>query len=302
MGTLAKRFDVQTYIYTGDRDAYQLVDDTTAVCFTRKGVSDILELTAENFQAEIGFTPAQIIDLKSLMGDKSDNIPGVPGVGEKSAQNLIEKYGTLDGVYAHLSDVTGALNRKLEEGKDSAYLSYKLATINTNAPIDVMLSDCLLKMPFSVNAYEKFVELEFKSLLNLPIFDKTQTDETPKSQTQQVNVTEKFPETIDEVLSIIRENSAAQFACDWTQSEFRFVMLPMKKQVTEFVFPIKTGLLDAGVFENQLLPLCKEIFGKGKHVIAYNAKDLMHRAKSLDCIPECTFDDVSILKCLANGL
>ena len=100
IGTLAKRFPVQTYIYTGDR-AYQLVDDTTNVCYTRKGVSDILELSSRNFKEEVGLIPAQIVDLKALMGDKSDNIPGVTGIGEKSAYRLLEEYGSLDGVYGH---------------------------------------------------------------------------------------------------------------------------------------------------------------------------------------------------------
>ena len=77
LGTVAKKFPLQTYIYTGDRDAYQLVDETTNVCFTRKGVSDILELSKENFKDETGLVPSQVIDLKALMGDKSDNIPGV---------------------------------------------------------------------------------------------------------------------------------------------------------------------------------------------------------------------------------
>ena len=119
LGTLAKKFPVQTYIYTGDRDSYQLVDETTNVCFTRKGVSDILELTAKNFQDEIGLTPSQIIDLKALMGDKSDNIPGVAGVGEKSAMNLIKTYENIDGVYAHLEEIKGALHDKLEKDKDT---------------------------------------------------------------------------------------------------------------------------------------------------------------------------------------
>ena len=81
IGTLSKKFDVQSYVYTGDRDSYQLVSDKTNVCYTRKGVSDILELSAENFKDEVGLTPSQIIDLKSLMGDKSDNIPGVAEIG-----------------------------------------------------------------------------------------------------------------------------------------------------------------------------------------------------------------------------
>ncbi len=302
LGTLAKRFNLQTYIYTGDRDAYQLVDDTTSVCFTRKGVSDILELTANNFQAEIGFTPAQIIDLKSLMGDKSDNIPGVPGIGEKSAQSLIQTYGDLDGVYAHLSDITGALNKKLADGKESAYLSYKLATIQTDAPIDVTLGDCILKTPFSSKVYDKLVELEFKSLLGLQIFDKTQKESVPTAEKTQTVVTEQFPESVAQTVEFLRESGAKAFACDWTQKEFRFVACNNDNSAVEYVFPIKTGLLDAGVFENQLFPLCQEIFGENKHVIAYNAKELMHKLHALDCVPKCTFDDVSILKCLANGL
>ena len=80
LGTMSKTFQVQSYVYTGDRDAYQLVDEHINVCYTRRGVSDILELSKDNFKDEIGLTPAQIIELKALMGDKSDNIPGVAGV------------------------------------------------------------------------------------------------------------------------------------------------------------------------------------------------------------------------------
>ncbi|MBQ9730417.1 MAG: DNA polymerase I, partial [Clostridia bacterium] len=127
IGTLAKRFDLTTFIYTGDRDAYQLVDETTHVCFTRKGVSDILELTAENFKDEIGLTPAQIIDLKALMGDKSDNIPGVPGIGEKTAHTLLEKYGNVEELYRSLEEISGATYQKLSQNKEQAFFSRKLA-------------------------------------------------------------------------------------------------------------------------------------------------------------------------------
>ena len=110
IGTLSKKFDVHSYIYTGDRDSYQLVSEKTNVCYTRKGVSDILELSKENFKDEVGLEPLQIIEEKALMGDKSDNIPGVAGVGEKSAMTLLEKYYDLDGVYAHLDEIGGALH------------------------------------------------------------------------------------------------------------------------------------------------------------------------------------------------
>ena len=143
IGTLAKRFDLQTFIYTGDRDSYQLVDDTTNVCYTKRGVSDILELTNANFLDEIGLRPAQIIELKALMGDKSDNIPGVAGVGEVSATNLLKKYGDVEGIYAHIDEVTGAMNRRLLEGKDMAFFSKQLATIDVNAPIELCLCDCV---------------------------------------------------------------------------------------------------------------------------------------------------------------
>ena len=143
IGTLAKRFALQTYIYTGDRDSYQLVDETTSVCYTKKGVSDLLELSSENFKDEIGLTPTQIIDLKALMGDKSDNIPGVAGIGEKTAYGLLESYGSLDGIYAHIDEIKGATQRKLIENKETAYFSRTLATIELDAPIYVTLGDCL---------------------------------------------------------------------------------------------------------------------------------------------------------------
>ena len=105
VGTLSNRFDVHSYIYTGDRDSYQLVDDKTDVYFTKRGVSDLVKLDKDNFFGKVGLSPAQIVDLKALMGDKSDNIPGVPGIGEKSAHSLISKYGSVEGIYAHIDEI-----------------------------------------------------------------------------------------------------------------------------------------------------------------------------------------------------
>ena len=99
-----------------------------------------------------------------------DNIPGIAGVGEKSALGLLEKYHDLDGIYAHLDEISGALHRKLSEGKEMAYFSKTLATIDLNVPLDVSLSECLIKMPFSHALREKFAELEFKSLITKNIF------------------------------------------------------------------------------------------------------------------------------------
>ncbi|MGN1061801.1 MAG: 5'-3' exonuclease H3TH domain-containing protein, partial [Candidatus Scatosoma sp.] len=170
IGTMSRKYPVHTYIYTGDRDAYQLVNEAVSVCFTRKGVSDILELTSENFTQETGFTPAQIIDLKALMGDKSDHIPGVSGVGEQTAKNLLLRYGSLSGVYEHVNEQSPALKSKLEAGAEQAKLSYTLAKIDVDAPVDCTLSECVLKMPFPYAVRQKFAALDFRSLSGLDIF------------------------------------------------------------------------------------------------------------------------------------
>ncbi len=300
IGTLAKRFSLQTYIYTGDRDAYQLVDDTTNVCFTRKGVSDLLELSAKNFHDEIGITPMQVIELKALMGDKSDNIPGVAGVGEKSAYSLLEKYGDLDGIYAHLDEITGAMHKKLSEGKQDAYFSKELATINVNSPIELSLSECVFKMPFSYRVKERFTALEFKSLLSQNIFEEESEGTNDLNETISIpnKIEEIVPESITVAIEYIHSNKE-KIAVVWENDSLRFAF---SKEAKEYVFPIKTGLLDVGYYDYQLEPLLRAIFEEKNRLISYNAKDLMHRLSELNIEFLADFDDVSILKCLADGL
>ncbi len=303
IGTLAKKCNVQTYVYTGDRDAYQLVDETTNVCFTRKGVSDLLELSVENFKDEIGLTPAQIIDLKSLMGDKSDNIPGVAGVGEKSAYSLLEKYGDLDGIYAHLDEVAGALNRKLTENKESAYFSKWLATIKTDAPIDVAMGDCLLKTPFSSVVKAKFTELEFKSLLGKAIFMEEKESLNGNATDKTKEIVEVCPSQITDVICALQNSVTDSIACYWANDGLR-LYLPSENtnNEIEYFLPIKIGLLDVGFYDYQLSPLLKVVFEGKKRVISYNVKEIMHRLDGVEIAHTASFDDVSILKCIAEGL
>ena len=302
IGTLSKRFDVHSSVYTGDRDSYQLVSKNTNVCYTRKGVSDILELTAENFQDEVGLTPSQIIDLKSLMGDKSDNIPGVAGVGEKSAYGLLGKYGDLDGVYAHLDEITGAIHKKLEENKEIAYFSKQLATIDVNAPIDVALSECMIKMPFSLAVKEKFSELEFKSLLTKDIFeneDKRPENQEEKPQSHEVE--EILLESVLEGINVLKNQTIKAISVEWSDDGFRFFAYD-NQTWAEYFLPIKTGLLDVGVYEYQLEPLLRTIFEGKIRTIAYNVKEVMHRLTQMDVGSSAPYEDVGILKCLAEGL
>ena len=305
IGTIAKKFSIPTYIYTGDRDSYQLVDATTSVCYTKRGVSDILELTAENFKDEIGLTPAQIIELKALMGDKSDNIPGVAGVGEVSAMNLLNKYGDVDGIYAHLDEIAGAMNRRLTENKEMAYFSKKLATIDVNAPFEITLSECVLKQNFNAAVKDKFAELEFKSLLTKDIFndgDATDVSLNSKKENAVKPVIEMIPQSIAEGIAAIEQSSAEYIACCLSADGFRFCFVEDGTEAKEYVFPIMVGLLDVGFYDYQLRPLLKAVFEGKKRVISYNTKEVMHLLADQDIMHSAPYEDVSILKCLADGL
>ena len=109
IGTLAKRFSLDTIIVTGDRDCLQLVDDTTTVFWTKRGVTDVVKYTPETLLKNDGFTPEQIIEYKGLAGDSSDNIPGASGVGPKTASDLLAAYGDIDGIYENIDNIKGNL-------------------------------------------------------------------------------------------------------------------------------------------------------------------------------------------------
>ena len=153
-------------IVTGDRDSLQLVAEHVSVklVVSRGGQTNATLYTPEVFEAEYGFAPIRMIDLKSLMGDSSDNIPGVAGVGPKTAMQLLVQYGTLDGVYAHLDDLKDSVRKKLEAGRENAYLSYDLATIRCEAPVDFRPEDCLVREADNDALWALFQKLEFSRL------------------------------------------------------------------------------------------------------------------------------------------
>ena len=145
LGTVAKaagKQGYQPYILTGDRDSLQLVDEEVRVILTRKGITESLLLDPAGVLANFGFTPSQVPDMKGLMGDSSDNIPGIPGIGEKTALKLMSEYGTLDNILAHGEEIKGKLGEKIRAGRDMALLSRDLGTIRTQAPLEVKLEEC----------------------------------------------------------------------------------------------------------------------------------------------------------------
>ena len=154
-------------IVTGDRDSLQLIDEHVTVKLVSSRLSQTVSVnyTPAKFREEYGFEPIRLIDLKALMGDSSDNIPGIAGVGPKTATQLLLDYGTLDGIYAHLDAIKEKLRAKLVQGRDSAYLSYDLATIRCEAPIDFSPDACCVQPVDEQALYALFTRLEFTRLI-----------------------------------------------------------------------------------------------------------------------------------------
>ena len=170
VGRICSNNDWECVIVTGDRDSLQLIDKNVHVklVISKPGQTTATVYTEGKFREEYGFEPKKLIDLKALMGDSSDNIPGVAGVGPKTATDLLLKFGSLEGVYENLSDPTikPKLREKLEKDRDNAYLSYELATIVSEAPIDFEPKDALIQPYNKPELYQLFQKLEFVKLID----------------------------------------------------------------------------------------------------------------------------------------
>lgn len=168
MATLAFKADkenIETILITSDLDALQCIGKNTKVYALKKGLSNIEEFHPESFRAKYGLEPEQFLDLKSLQGDSSDNIPGVPGVGAKTASVLLQKYNTLDGVYKNIDEISGTVKQKLISGKDKAYLSKELARLYTDAPIELDLKSMDVNNFNGAQLRANLEKLEFKAIL-----------------------------------------------------------------------------------------------------------------------------------------
>ena len=170
VGKICSNNDWECVVVTGDRDSLQLIDKNVHIklVISRPGQTTATLYTEEKFREEYGFEPKKMVDLKALMGDSSDNIPGVAGVGPKTATELLLKFGSLNGVYENIDDpsIRPKLREKLEAGKESAYLSYDLATIRPEAPIDFEPRDAIVQPYNKAELYQLFQKLEFVKLID----------------------------------------------------------------------------------------------------------------------------------------
>ncbi|MEW6045566.1 MAG: DNA polymerase I [Bacillota bacterium] len=171
IGTLARQALEQdpscsVIIVTGDRDALQLVNDRVTVLITRKGITEVERFTPQHVKEALGIEPRQLVDFKGLVGDPSDNIPGVPGVGEKTAIQLLQRYPDLEAILAHADEAPPRVAKALKEYADQARLSRHLATIVTNIPVELDWEGCRLREPDAPRLASLFLELEFSRLLD----------------------------------------------------------------------------------------------------------------------------------------
>lgn len=160
---LCEEESCEAAVLTGDRDSFQLISPLVTVWYTKKGISDIVMLTPDNLKENYGVEPHQVCDLKALMGDSSDNIPGVQGVGEKTALSLIEKYSSVENLYQHADEIAGKMGEKIRNGKKEAFESKFLATIVKDAPVSP-LSETAYNPPEDEISAEIFKKYQFKSL------------------------------------------------------------------------------------------------------------------------------------------
>ena len=292
IGIISKRFlDTETIIVTGDRDTFQLVDDTTKVYFTKKGTSELKIMGVAELKQEYGVTPKEFIDLKALQGDSSDNIPGVAGVGPKTATELIQKYGSIEGVYENIEEINGKLKDKLVEGKDNAFMSKKLATILTRGDLDLKLSECEYDFPFSAPVYDFFKKYEFKTLIkNENIFDMAKGE-----RNIQVFETKKYAniEDLKNLKNLIEKQGC--FSYYFNQNEIHF---SLKNE--ELIFNVSNDLLgelDANIF----FDLFKEIFESENILkICFDSKQDMYYLKQFG-VELNNYFDISIAKYLVDG-
>ncbi len=293
IGTIAKRFDIPTVIVSGDRDCLQLVDDTTVVYNTKRGVSDI-KIYDKKALLEEGFTPEQIIEYKGLAGDSSDNIPGAPGVGEKTAVTLLTQYGSIEGIYNNIEDLKGKLKENLINNKDLVLFSKKLATINTDVPIDCKLEDMLFAYPLSADAKVKMQELQFKNLIGRFEFA-SENESTPvygqEVESETITLT-NYEETKKQIAKIPK---GSKIYLNWNDD----IIIAYKNKV--LIIKISRDLFGDGVSEYDLNEILTPVLNKNYHKILFDVKQYMHLFDSYKIAFEPPYDDILLMGYLINS-
>ena len=268
VGKICSNNEWECVVVTGDRDSLQLIDENVHIklVISKPGQTTYTLYTKELFEQEYGFEPKKLIDLKALMGDSSDNIPGVKGIGEKTAKTLLQKFGSLDGVYENLEDaaIKPKMREKLVADKENAYLSYELATIIPEAPIEFAPVDAIIQ-PYNKPAlYELFQKLEFVKLIDKYGLRGAAAEAAPKVEKKIVSLprTDALPEA--DVPCAVYLAGDGSLGLAWEKGAC--VLTPMEVQMG--------GVSLAG-----------------KQLVMHDCKNTMHRLDEMGlAFGECSFD------------
>ena len=233
MGTIAKKYsskDLEVMLVTGDKDAYQLVDENIKIYANKKGISEYEIYDSDSIKEKLGLVPDQIIDYMALMGDSSDNIPGVKGIGEKSAQKLIEKFGNLDSVYDNLEEIKGKQKEMLITDKEAAYLSKDLVTIRTDVPIEINVSELNFNNIKSEDVKEYFNGLEMNSIVDNFFIEEEVIRQIAEDRKYEIIRNEK---DLNDMINEIKKKGIVSFDSETTSTS------PIEGELVGLSFSIK---------------------------------------------------------------
>jgi len=290
IGSITRQFKGEFLLLSGDKDLLQLINENTTVMLTQSGMTNVKKVDEELLLKEFNLKPYQVVELKAIMGDSSDNIPGVAGIGKVGANKLLAEYDNLDNIYANIDKITGSTKTKLIENKEMAYLSKKLATIKLDVDLGLKLEEMKLKMPFNNNARKAIQELDFKSILNKQgIFEDANdsVQEEIEEIEQQYEIVEIDSEkTLNELLKSIK-NSVSIFTDEMS--------IHLGVDNKEYI------LYTSGEIFNANTHKISEILKSEVEKVCFDAKNLMHEMDNYGFEINNHFD-VSIAMYIANEM
>lgn len=289
LGTLSLSFDGDTIIVSGDKDILQLSSEHTTVYHTKKGITDVIKYTPALLKEEGIREPINITDLKGLMGDSSDNLKGVAGVGKVTATNLISEYGDLDNIYSHIDEIKGKLQEKLINGKEDAYITKKLATIYREVPIQYTESDLEFKGTLSDDAYRALIDFDFKNVEDMFDFNREQV----KSEVVRHNIISLADN--DELMNALKVVENTKKLCFIYDEKLSFSV----DGINEYIIKEAEDLLSITIDEDYALEQISSYLNREDiSVLVFDLKSMYH---SLDRFVDCfKADDLLLLSYVAD--
>ena len=302
LGTVARKCEAENWqcsIVTGDKDSFQLITEQSHVIHvkSRMGKTETIDYSPAVFQEEYGFDPIRMVDLKALMGDASDNIPGVPGIGEKTAMELLHRFGSLSRIYSDVDalDVKPGVKKKLTEGKDSAELSYDLATIRCDAPIEFHPQDAAWDHDFKSGLYDRFLQLGFTKFIDQ--WGLKPSEDTPAQAVFQgecvSHLLKREKDVLDAANALKQKREPAYY---WCEPELDYVAV----QISEGDDAVGYVLRRDDYADDYHTAICA-MFDPAIQKVGHNIKDLQRALLSYGVEPEGWVFDTALAAYLLDA-